>query len=76
MSLERAIEIVNTFNRPNGRPLVSAVSCSICGRPHARMVTDASLAQLHGKRIVCPRLECQRAARRQRQSGERRSNES
>jgi hypothetical protein len=40
------------------------------------MVTDANLAQLHGKRIVCPRLECQRAARRQRQSGERRSNES
>lgn len=71
MKLEEAIKIVNTFNRPNGRPLVTAVQCVICGRLHARMVTDANLAWLHGKRIVCPRPECQRAARRARQSGER-----
>jgi hypothetical protein len=71
MKLEAAIDVVNTFNRPNGRPLVTAVNCSICGRAHARMVTDANLARLHGKRIVCPVLECQRAARRQRQSGAR-----
>jgi hypothetical protein len=75
MDLQKAIEIVNSFNRPNGRPLVKAVSCSVCGRHHARMVTDASFAQLHGKRIVCPRAECQREARRQRQSGDRRDDQ-
>ena len=33
MTLKKAIEVVNTFNRPNGRPLVTAVNCSVCGRP-------------------------------------------
>jgi hypothetical protein len=70
ISLHQAINMVNTHNRPGGRPLVVSVSCTICSNEFARMVTDAALAHLHAKRTVCPRVECQREARRRRQRGE------
>ena len=55
--------IVNTYNRPEGQPLVVAAVCSICGRRHARNTSGTDTGR-RSKRIVCPRLECQREARR------------
>lgn len=67
MNLTKAIEIVNTFNRAGGRPLVVQVVCDICGNEFASQVQDAELAKRTGRRRVCPNDECQREARRRRQ---------
>ena len=69
MDLHQAITVVNIHNRPGGRLLIVPVRCLVCGAEFARAVSDASLAGLHGRRIICPHLSCQREARR-RQRGE------
>lgn len=64
MNLQRAIEIVNTHNRPGGKKLVDIAECEICSCSHARQIQDIRLAEEKGFAIVCLKKECQQEKRR------------
>ena len=72
VNLQEAVEIVNTYNRTAGQPLVAAVTCEICSLQFASQVQDVGLARRRGLGQICPSVECKKEARRRRQRGERR----
>lgn len=61
MNLKEAVELVNTYNRPDGRTIVDIVSCRECGNEFASQTQDIGRAIL-GR--ICSSVLCQQRANR------------